>query len=374
MKVDFFKHNVDAQDRRRVVEILKTPFLTTGAAVSEFEEKLAKDFGRGYHAVGLSSCTGALHLSLLALGIKRGDEVITTALSYVATAHAIEYIGAKPVFVDVDGETANIDISKIERAITRKTKAIIPVHLYGAMVDMKKIARIAKKHNLKVIEDSAHGFEISRDGYRPGRYSDATCFSFYATKSITSGEGGAFLTRDKDLADEVKLLRLHGQSKDASARHGKLYQHYDVPVLGWKYNMSNIQAALLLGQFGRYKKIWKAREKAALIYSKAFASEGVLFPVQERGVQHGHHLFTIWVEPKRRDSIMHELQKKGIGVGVNYRAIHLMSYYKKKYKFKVGSFPEAERIGASTISLPLYAKLTLKEQKYVIKNVVGISK
>lgn len=372
MRVEFFRHNIEKSDVKNVEKVFDSLFLSTGEEVTAFEKEFADRFGNAFHARSVASCTAALHLALQALGIGKGDEVITTPLSYIATAHAIEYTGAEPVFGDVDPETGNMDLDHVTNVITKRTRLILPVHLYGQMIDMKKLMSIARRHTLPVIEDAAHALESERDGAVPGALSQGACFSFYPTKSITAGEGGAFLTKNKRLAGSVALLRHHGSSKSAMSRYGRVYQHYDVPVLGWKYNMTNIQAALLRSQLPRVEKQWKRRAEIANQYAHAFTKAGVAFPKIEPGIKHAHHLFTIWVNPKRRDAVLHELQKRGIGVGVHYRPIHLMSYYRKKYDYKPGDFPNAERIGASTISLPLYPKLTDKEVKYVVDSVKKI--
>jgi len=217
MKVEFYKHNLGNKGLMELKKVFNSIFLSTGPKTAEFEKKLAKYLGVKY-VVGTSSGTAALHLALLALDIKPGDEVITTPLSFVATSNAILYVGARPVFVDVEKDTGNIDASLIEKAITKKTKAITPVHLYGHMCDMKKISKIAKKHKLKIIEDAAHCLEGKRDGIRPGQLSDIVMFSFYATKNITSGEGGAIATNNKKLAQKIRVLGYHGIIKGETAK------------------------------------------------------------------------------------------------------------------------------------------------------------
>src|SRR6266550_6858007 len=249
-KIEFFRHDLGEPELRAVAEVLAGPILTTGETVGRFERRFAEYLGRG-HAIGVTSCTGAMHISLLALGIGPGDEVITTPLTFIATAAAIAETGAKPVFVDVERETGNLDAARVEAAITPRTKAILPVHLYGQMCDMRALRSIADRHGLAIIEDAAHCIEGERDGVRPGQLSDAACFSFYATKNLTCGEGGAMTLNDDALAERLKLLRLHGMTRMAqeSAREG--YRHWDMVVMGWKYNMSNVEAALLLPQFDR---------------------------------------------------------------------------------------------------------------------------
>jgi dTDP-4-amino-4,6-dideoxygalactose transaminase len=372
-KIEFYKHNISSIDIKECVEVLKSLFLTTGSIVKEFEEKLAAYLDVRY-AVGVTSCTDALFLALKGLGIKEGDEVITTPLSFIATANVIEYCGAKPVFVDVESTTGNINVENIERAITSKTKALLVVHLYGQMCDMQKIAAIAKKHSLKVIEDSAHCIEGVRDGIRPGQLSDAACFSFYATKNITSGEGGAVVTNNKDFYNWLLRARQHGMSKSASERYTKKYEHYDMEFLGFKANMNNIQAALLLHQLDRIEELLKKKEKIAQRYDSAFKKNPFIsIPAILPSTKHARHIYTIWVDPNKRDNILRLLQDKMIGVAVNFRPIHLMSYYKKRYGYKQGDFPIAEKIGASTITIPLYPKLTSEEVDYIINTINKIT-
>src|SRR5262245_10169000 len=236
-RIPYFRHDLGAAELASVAKVLEGEILTTGGAVAAFEAKFAHCLGRR-HAVGVTSCTGALHMVLLALGIGPGDEVITTPMSFVATATAILEAGAKPVFVDVEADTGNLDAARVEAAITPRTKAILPVHLYGLMCDMRALRAIADKHSLRLIEDAAHCIEGARDGVRPGELSDAACFSFYATKNLTCGEGGAIALDDDAMMDRLKLLRLHGMTRMAeeSAREG--YRHWDMVLLGWKYNMS----------------------------------------------------------------------------------------------------------------------------------------
>jgi UDP-4-amino-4-deoxy-L-arabinose-oxoglutarate aminotransferase len=366
-KIEFFKHCIDDMDRKRVSQVLRSIFLTTGKEVEEFEYAFSRYIGRK-HSVGLMSCTGALHLSLLEFGIGPGDEVITSPLSFCATANAILQAGAKPVFVDVEEETGNINAQHIESALTEKTRAIMPVHLYGQMCDMSSISTIAKKYQLKIIEDAAHAIEASRDGIRVGELSDAACFSFYATKNITSGEGGAVSTDDEKMADNLKMLRLHGIDREAADRYTKQYQHWDMPVFGWKYNMDNIHAALLIGQLNRIEALWKKRDTLWKRYEEELSGEKKIRLLKTLpGVKHARHLFTILVPPDRRDLLLWEVQNRGIGVAVNYRPVHLLQYYKKTFGYKEGDYSVAEAIGKSTISLPLYPSLKAAELHHVVK-------
>mgnify|MGYP001566944362 CR=1 FL=1 len=246
-KIEFYRHNLSAKDKKECLKVLNSLFLTTGEEVKLFEKKFAKYLGIKY-VIGVTSCTDALFLALKCIGIKKGDEVVTAPLSFISTANAIEYCDAKPIFVDVEESTGNIDADLIEKAITNKTKAILVVHLYGQMCDMRRVREIADKRKLKVIEDCAHCIEGTRDEVRPGQLGDLACFSFYATKNITSGEGGAIATNNEDYYNWLFKARLHGMSKNALDRYTKKYEHYDMEFLGYKCNMNNIQASLLVHQ------------------------------------------------------------------------------------------------------------------------------
>ncbi|MBW1994243.1 MAG: DegT/DnrJ/EryC1/StrS aminotransferase family protein [Deltaproteobacteria bacterium] len=370
MKVEFFRHDLTQDDIERVSGVLRSTFLTTGPVTERFEKDFSRYTGLA-HVVGLNSCTAALHLSLLALGIGPGDEVITTPMTFIATATAIMHAGAKPVFIDVEKDSGLMDVSKIEAAITARTKAIIPVHLYGSMVDMRGLRKIAKRFHLKVIEDAAHCIEGTRDGYRPGQLSDAVCYSFYATKNMTCGEGGAVATEDSDLAQAVRCLRLHGMSKDAATRYKGKYQHWDMARLGWKYNMHDISAALLIGQIPRLDKNLQHRQTICRLYDKELSKiESIQIP-QSKGIS-ARHLYTIWVDPEKRDRLLHGLHAKGIGVAVNYRAVHTLSFFRKAFSYKAHDFPNAYNIGRRTLSLPLYPQLSKSQINYVIESVKSI--
>jgi dTDP-4-amino-4,6-dideoxygalactose transaminase len=371
-KIEFYRHNISQKDIDNVTSVLNSIFLTLGDTVSEFEEKFARYLG-AEHVVGVNSCTAALHLSLLAYGIGPGDEVITTPMTFIATSNAIICTGARPVFVDVEPDTGNLDADLIEKAITPKTKAILPVHLYGQMVDMKKMRDIANRHHLYLIEDAAHATEASRDGFRVGQIGDIACYSFYPTKSITSGEGGALSLHDGNLADKLKKLRNHGMSKGASDRYSKRYEHWDMELLGWKYNMFNIQAALLLNQLENIDSYWHRRDEISRRYEDAFRDlPGITCLKIRPDSKSARLMFTILVSHPQRDEFLSRLQEKSIGVAVNYQAIHLLKYYRSIYDYRKGMFPMAEKIGDSTITLPLYPRLTDNEVEYIIRSVRGI--
>ncbi|MCX8009128.1 MAG: DegT/DnrJ/EryC1/StrS family aminotransferase [Patescibacteria group bacterium] len=372
MKIDFYKHNLNRRDKKECMNILNSIFLTTGSFVNEFEKKFASYTGNEF-AVGVTSCTDALFLALKYFGIGEGDEVITTPLSFIATTNVIEYCGARPVFVDVEESTGNIDASLIEKHITKRTKAILVVHLYGHLCDMKVLRRIADAYKLKVIEDCAHCIEGERDGIKPGQLGDVGCFSFYATKNITSGEGGMITCHDEKAYEWFKKARLHGMSKNAADRYTKKYEHYDMEFLGYKCNMTNIQAALLIHQLERIEILLKRKEKIWKRYDEGFKkNERIKTPKILPNTKHARHLYTVWVDSSKRDSILHQLQDSGIGVAVNFRPIPYMSYYKNKYSFTEGMFPISEYIGNSTITLPFYPKLTSQEIDYVIETLNAI--
>lgn len=371
MKVEFFRHNLEESDIENVSRVLRSIFLTTGPVTAEFETKFSQYTGLK-DTVGMNSCTAALHLSLLALGIGPGDEVITTPMTFIATATSILHTGASPVFVDVEATTGLMDVAKVERAITARTKAIMPVHLYGSMVDMRRLRDIADAHGLRIVEDCAHCIEGERDGIRPGQLSEAACFSFYATKNLTSGEGGAVATNTPDLAEKLRILRLHGMSKDAATRYAGHYRHWDMISLGWKYNMDDVHASLLIGQMDDLEEYWQRRKTIWEMYDQGLSViPGISIP-ETRG-KSARHLYTIWVDPRRRDEVLGSIQDKQIGVAVNYRAVHTLTYFRDVLGLKPNDFPVANRIGEGTITLPLYPKLKDSEVYYVIESIRSIA-
>lgn len=367
--IPFYMHDLGEAELAEIGKVLAGPILTTGETVSLFEARFAAQLGCR-HAIGVTSCTGALHLSLLALGIGPGDEVITTPMTFVATAAAILEAGATPVFVDVEPDTGNIDAACITEAITTRTKAILPVHLYGQMCDMRAIRSIADQHGLRVIEDAAHCIEGERDGMRPGQLGNTACFSFYATKNLTCGEGGAVITNDESLAEKLRLLRLHGMTKTAADRHREGYKHWDMRLLGWKYNMDNIQAAMLLPQLERLESNWAKRNQLARAYESRLDSiPGITWPTSRHATRHARHLFPVWIAGQRRDAVIDALQRAGIGVVVNYRPVHLLSYFRNTFGFKPGDFANAETIGDQTVSLPLYPRMPIVHVDRVVKTL-----
>ncbi|HEY8187325.1 MAG TPA: DegT/DnrJ/EryC1/StrS family aminotransferase [Pyrinomonadaceae bacterium] len=367
--IPFFMHDLGKAELDAVAEVLRNPILTTGEWVARFEQRFA-DYLEVRHAIAVTSCTGALHLSLLALGIGPGDEVITTPMTFIASSTAIMEAGAKPVFVDVEAETGNLDVRNIESAITDRTRAIVPVHLYGQMCDMRGLRRIADSYGLKIIEDAAHCIEGVRDSVRPGQLGDTACFSFYATKNLTCGEGGALVTNDDNLAEKLRLLRLHGMNKNANDRHREGYKHWDMTVMGWKYNMDNIQAALLLPQMDRLDDNWRRRAELAAYYQdRLWDISNLSRPATLPGVDHAWHLFPVWIGEKQRDRVIRQLQNQSISVMVNYRAIHLLTYFRETFGHREGDFPIAERIGDASLSLPFYPNMPLEHVQRVVEEL-----
>jgi dTDP-4-amino-4,6-dideoxygalactose transaminase len=377
MKIEFYRHNVTEEDIVLANQTMQSIFLTTGPMVERFEKRFAEYLGI-QEAVGLTSCTGAIHLALLRHGIGPGDEVITTPMTFVATATAVLQAGAAPVFVDVCSKSGILSPDRVKAAITEKTKAILPVHLYGRMADMRGFSKIAQEYNLVLIEDSAHCIEGVREGVRPGQLSHAACFSFYATKSMTCGEGGAIVCRSAEDASWYRSSRHHGISKNASYRYTKKYEHWDMETMGWKYNMDDIQAALLLRQIDRLDDYRQKRQNLEALYRELLMEvEGLDFieGPQKREMS-AHHLFTVLL-PKNilRDEVIKKMEESGIGCAVNYRGLHTLTYFREKFGYRPEDFPIANEIGNRTISLPLYPKLTEEEVKIVsetLKKVISI--
>lgn len=370
MKVEFHRHSLQEQDIDNACKVLRSIFLTTGAVTSEFEKRFAQYTGLG-SIVALNSCTAAMHLAFLALELGPGDEVITTPLTFIASATSILHTGAKPVFVDVETDTGLLDVSQVERVVNSATKAVLPVHLYGAMVDMVALRKLADQYGIYIVEDCAHCVEGERDGVRPGQLSNAACYSFYATKNLTCGEGGALGCNDLTLANTVNVLRLHGMNKDAITRYSGTYRHWDMIAEGWKYNMNDIHAALLVDQVSRLDSQLERRAEICRKYDDFFFECPEINLLAVRG-KSARHLYTIMVDPMRRDDVLFSLQEKGVGVAVNFRAIHTLSFFRETMGHKPEDFPNAYKIGQSTITLPLYPSMTDQEVEYVGRTVLEV--
>ena len=356
---------------------MKTGWLGTGPKVAKFEKDFSVYKGAEF-AAALNSCTAALHLSILAAGVKPGDEVITTPMTFCATVNAIIHAGATPVLADVDSRTMNIDPNEIEKKITDKTRAILPVHFAGRPCEMDSIMTIAGRRNLKVIEDCAHAIETEYKGRKTGTFGDFGCFSFYVTKNIVTGEGGMVLARREEDIARVKILGLHGMSKDAWKRFSDAgYKHYQVVECGFKYNMMDLQAAIGIHQLERIDQYWKQREIIWKRYNEAFADLPVTLPVDPApDTRHAYHLYTILVDETKtgmsRDKFLDAMTARKIGVGVHYLSIPEHPYYQETFGWKPEDYPNAMRIGRQTVSLPISAKLTDGDVGDVIEAVNGL--
>jgi dTDP-4-amino-4,6-dideoxygalactose transaminase len=359
-----------------VVDSLRSGWLGTGPKVARFERDFAVYKGVDEHRVAaVNSCTAALHVSMIVAGIQPGDEVITTALTFCATVNAIIHAGGTPVLADVDPLTMNIDPEQIERRITSRTRAIVPVHFAGRPCEMDAIMDIARRHNLKVIEDCAHAIESEYKGIKTGTFGDFGCFSFYVTKNVVTGEGGMVLARREEDIARIKMLALHGMSKDAWRRFSDAgYKHYQVEECGFKYNMMDIQAAIGMHQLERVEGSWCRREQIWSHYQRAFTDLPVDQPAEpDTGVRHGYHLYTLMIDEQRcgisRDSFLDEMTESGVGVGVHYLSIPEHPFYQRQFGWSPDDFPHAMRIGRCTVSLPISPKLSNADLVHIVDAV-----
>lgn len=365
---------IEDEEINEVVASMKSGWLGTGPKVAKFEADFAAYKGVQF-AAALNSCSAALHLSILAAGIGPGDEVITTPLTFCATVNAIIHAGVTPVLADVDLETMNINPVEIERKITSRTRALLPVHFAGRPCEMDKIMAIAGKHGLRVIEDCAHAIETEYKGRKAGTFGDFGCFSFYVTKNVITGEGGMVLAkREEDIA-RIKMLGLHGMSKDAWKRFSdEGYKHYQVVECGFKYNMMDLQAAIGIHQLQRVEPYWEKRNAVWRIYNEAFADLPVVLPTDiDPETRHAFHLYTILIDEAKsgisRDQFLESMTAQNIGVGVHYMSIPEHQYYQRTFGWKPEHYPHAMRIGRQTVSLPISARLTGEDVEDVIEAV-----
>ncbi len=361
-----------------VSETLRSGWVTTGPRTKEFETKFAEYIGGDVTAIAVNSATSGLHLALEACGIGLDDEVITTTLTFTATGEVIRYLGAHPVFVDCDPKTLNIDISKIEAKITSKTKAIMPVHFAGLPCDMEQIINIARKHNLKVVEDAAHTLPSKINDVLIGRHdSDAIVYSFYATKTITTGEGGMIVTKNPIIANRCKVMRLHGINRDAFDRYvsTKPSWYYEVIAPGFKYNLSDIASSLGICQLAKADFFHQKRSSMAKRYQMELKNLPIILPPDITNIDtdtHSWHLFVINLtnhSPVNRDEFIQKMSELGIGTSVHFIPLHLQPYWKNTYNLKETDFPHATNYYQNAVSLPLYTKMTSEDQDFVIQSV-----
>ncbi|MFO7682215.1 MAG: DegT/DnrJ/EryC1/StrS family aminotransferase [Chloroflexota bacterium] len=348
-----------------VLGSLQSGWLGTGPKVAQFEHDFAAYKRVGENQVAaVNSCTAALHISLIAAGIGPGDEVITTPMTFAATVNAIIHSGATPVLADIDPITMNIDAAQIEAHLSDKTRAILPVHMAGRPCDMDAIIRIARQHNLLVIEDCAHAIETEYHGQKAGTFGDFGCFSFYVTKNVVTGEGGMIVAQKEEDIARAKVLALHGMSKDAWRRFSdEGYKHYYVVECGFKYNMMDIQAAIGIHQLARVEENWQRRRAIWQTYQQAFAALPVACPAEaEENTRHAYHLYTLLLDEMRcgvsRDQFLEAMTAHKIGVGVHYLSIPEHPYYQERFGWRPEDYPQAMCVGRQTVSLPISPKLS----------------
>ena len=374
----FSRPSISREAIDEVVACLESGWITTGPRVKKFEDELRRYF-KAPHALALSSATAGLHLALTALELKPGDEVITTPMTFAATLNTIVLSGGQPVLVDVEPDTYNMDVARLASAITKRTRAIVPVHFAGLPVDLDPLYALADEHGLRVIEDAAHAIGTEYKGKRVGSFGDTQVFSFHPNKNITTGEGGCVVTRDDALAEKIALLRFHGMDREAWNRFGKTGSpHYEIITPGYKYNMMDIQAALGLHQLPALDGFIRRRTELALRYQEQLAD----WPQWTRpgtpryAHRHAWHLYAPLINPQAagmdRDTFMQRMKERNIGTGLHYRAVHLYPYYRERFGFKPGDFPHAEAISGRIVSLPLFPGMRDSDQDRVIATMAGI--
>jgi dTDP-4-amino-4,6-dideoxygalactose transaminase len=375
----FHRALIEEEEINAVLEVLRSGWLTTGPRVREFEAAFARYIGAA-HAVALNSCTAALHLALAAIGISEGDEVILPTMTFAATGEVVLYFKARPVLVDCVQGTFHVDPKKIERAITSHTRAILPVHFAGYACDMDPILEIARKHGLKVIEDAAHALPSRYKGRTVGSLGDISCFSFYTTKTLTTGEGGMATTQNPEYADRIRMLSLHGISRDAWKRYtAEGSWRYDILEVGYKYNLTDLQAALGLAQLAKCDAMRARRAALAERYTQAL--EGLPAfetPQTPEDVTHAWYLYVLRVNPSalriNRDRVIEGLKLRGIGTSVHFIPLHLHPLYQSRLGYSAGEFPHAEREFQRAISLPIYPAMSDEDADRVIEALHDIAR
>jgi dTDP-4-amino-4,6-dideoxygalactose transaminase len=375
----FHRALIGEEEMDAVMDVLRSGWLTAGPRVKEFEARFGKYVG-AEHAIAVSSCTAALHLALAAIGLNAGDEVILPTMTFAASGEVILYFNAKPVLVDSIPGSFHIDPAAVERAITSRTRAIMPVHYGGYPCEMDAILEIAQRHGLKVIEDAAHALPSSYKGRPVGAIGDITCFSFYATKTLTTGEGGMITTGDAAYAEKMRSLSLHGISKDAWKRYSADGTwRYDIQEAGYKYNFTDLQAALGLVQLAKCEAMSRARAEIAARYDRALdRSDAFEIPEAPSDVEHARHLYVILVNPRalriNRDRVIEELKNRGIGTSVHFIPLHLHSLYRERLGYRAGQFPNAEERFERAISLPIYPGMSDGDTERVIESLHEIER
>ena len=368
--------DIGSAEIEEVVATLESGWIGTGPRVAQFEQEFAAYKSVASNQVAaVNSCTAALHVSMVAAELEPGDEVITTAMTFCATANAIIHAGATPVIVDIDPDTYNIDLDQLEQRITPKTRAILPVHFAGRPCDMDRITALVDKHDLVLIEDCAHAIETQWRGKPAGTFGDFGCFSFYVTKNVITGEGGMVVGQSPEQIDKIKILALHGMTKDAWKRFGdEGYKHYEVVSAGFKYNMMDLQAALGIHQLRKVEKNWLRRQAIWDQYQQAFAELPVGCPQDpEADTRHAYHLYTLGIDEAvcgvSRDALLQELNDVGVGAGVHYRSLAQQPFYRETFGWNPDEFPVSTALGNQTISLPLGPTLADDDVERIIESV-----
>ncbi len=385
-QIPFHRPAMGPDEEREVLEALRSGWITTGPKAKRFEREFAAYVG-ARNALAVAHCTGALHLALFAIGIEPGDEVITTPFTFTATAEVLGYLGARPLFVDIDPGTLNINPARIEEVLEsgkhRRVRALLPVHFAGHPCDMERILAIARQYDLRVVEDAAHAVSAARhmDGCgmaRIGTLSDLTCFSFYATKNITSAEGGMITTEDDALAHKIAVASLHGMDHDAWKRYDKAGSwYYEIHDTGFKYNLSDVHAAIGLAQLRRADDLLRRRTAIARAYNEAFRGlEALQVPYAEQNIVHAWHLYVLRLRPELlrigRAQFVEMLRERGVGCSVHCIPLHTMDFYQRRYGYRNGDFPIAEEVFSRCLSLPIFPSMEEGDVAQVIDTVASL--
>lgn len=375
----FHQAQIEDEEIAAVVEVLRSGWLTTGPRAREFESAFARYVGAS-HAVAVNSCTAALHLALAAVGLTASDEVILPTMTFAASGEVVLYFSAKPVLIDCEENSCHIDANKIEQAITPRTRAILPVHYAGYPCDMDRILEIARRHDVKVIEDAAHALPARWNNRLVGTLGDITCFSFYATKTLTTGEGGMATTNCEEYAERMRILSLHGISRDAWKRYtAEGSWRYEILEAGYKYNLTDVAAAIGLAQLAKCDAMRSRRAAIAERYTSSLQGSNVFEPppAPANGL-HAWHLYVIQVNPwalrTSRDAVIEELKQRGIGTSVHFIPLHLHPLYKKTFAYHEGQFPFAEGHFQRSISLPIYPSMADDDVDRVVEALGDIAR
>jgi dTDP-4-amino-4,6-dideoxygalactose transaminase len=368
----FYRAYLDEDEKAEVMDSLDSGWLTTGPKTKRFEADFAAYTGQA-HAIAMNSCTAALHVAMVAAGLKEGDEVITPSMTFPCAVNEMVHERIKPVLIDIEPDTLNMDVDLVESLITDRTRAIMPVHFAGHPVEQDRLRALADKHGLLILGDAAHATESRFRGRHISAWEDATAYSFYATKNLSTGEGGMLTTNSEPLADQARLLSLHGMSRDAWKRYTESgYKHWDIVAPGYKYNMPDLMGALGLHQLRKLPGFTAKRKELCAYYDAAFADlSDYIVPLSVREhVESAYHLYILQVKSENltidRDGMLDGYQRHKIGIGVHFRALHLHPWYQENMGYRRGMYPKTEYAGDRVVSLPLFTALSRPDQDYII--------